>query len=196
MYQNHNKFIHFWHKKIQIHHAILWFFWKLNFWTQFEIFWQCDLIGAKSNQFVSMCYLCCQNNGNHSFTSHWYNLERSFFYFRRNSQCHVSLSSPFSTLSTGICMYIVFEYHLNFERSIHRCLKFKSGMTIFAVQMIAVTLSWTVILTAKSPLGFYRMCLTYRMGHVLNFFKVLTHVCRYSKSGKSRRYNTVYLLST
>ena len=104
-----------------------------------------------------------------------------FFYFRRNSQCHVSLSSPFSTLSTGICMYI-FEYHLNFERSIHRCLKFKSGMTIFAVQMIAVTLSWTVILTAKSPLGFYRMCLTYRMGHVLNFLKVLTRVCRYSKS--------------
>ena len=170
--------------------TILWFFCKFNFWTQFEIFWQFDLIGAKSNQFVSMCYLCCQNNGNHSFTSHWYNLERSFFYFRRNSQCHVSLSSPFST---GICMYIVFEYHLNFERSIHRCLKFKSGMTIFAVQMIAVTLSWTVILTAKSPLGFYRMCLTYRMGHVLNFFKVLTHVCRYSKS---RRYNTVYLLST
>ena len=23
--------------------AILWFFWKLNFWTQFEIFWQCDI---------------------------------------------------------------------------------------------------------------------------------------------------------
>ena len=195
MYQNHNKFIHFWHKKIQIHHAILWFFWKLNFWTQFEIFWQFDLIGAKSNQFVSMCYLCCQNNGNHSFTSHWYNLERSFFYFRRNSQCHVSLSSPFSTLSTGICiMYVHIWIPFEFWKVYSSMLEIQVRYDYFrSADDLAVTLSWTVILTAKSPLGFYRMCLTYRMGHVLNFFKVLTHVCRYSKS---RRYNTVYLLST